>query len=96
MMEKCDLGLLLLLLLQMREEKRKEMNNSKEMEKKGKEINYPVYVWKQGENSEGKKKRKECISFSFVWFVIRKEIKGKYMFFFLFLFFYAHTNVKDA
>ena len=74
----------------MREEKRKEMNNSKEMKKKGKEINYLVYVWKQRENSEGKKKRKECISFSFVWFAIRKEIKGKYMFFFVFVFLCPH------
>ena len=49
----------------MREEKRKEMNNSKEMKKKGKEINYLVYVWKQRENSEGKKKRKEKNVFLF-------------------------------
>ena len=40
MMEECDFGLSFFFFLQMREEKRKEMNNSKEMKKKGKEINY--------------------------------------------------------
>ena len=72
------------------EEKRNEMNSSKEMRKKRKEINSLMYVWTQGE--KGKKNRR--MYFFFLCLVC--HIEGNEKKIYVFFHFYAHINVQDV